>query len=238
MLVAVAGVLSGEQLVRRADETDPHPVELSERREEQRDGLSPGAMAALDAWRRAERAGRARAAEDTLLVLARGKDASARAGDPEQLSLAAAGVHGAAALVADASASPVVDAPQGGVLEVGHGKRRITHYLCRNPWGEGGYCEWMACRGLDGQPQRVGAGFVAGPSWRCGQQVEIGGIVFTYGDTGSWPIEADQVIDVACYGDDGDGSDPQWHWGWPGTPEYALVCPAFADYEEIEWLTP
>jgi len=163
---------------------------------------------------------RAEMADDVALILAR--QAADQAAAERARALRISAVSGDAQ-----SALPQEPQAEG----VGDGLRRITHYLCKNPWGDGGYCFWMGCHG-----QQVGAGFAACPSWRCDQRFQLADYTFTCGDTGSWPIENDEVIDIACYGDD-DG-DAFFHWGSPGTAEYEISCPTFSEYEAIRWLTP
>jgi hypothetical protein len=174
-------------------------------------------------------------ADDVVLRLARGQDCEAKAERAERLQAASALLDNdilsgrqqaeAAGEVGDGQA----DAPRGG-SEGTSQQVRVTHYFCLNPWGEGGYCGRMGCPPYE----QVGAGYVACSSARCGDSVQIGEVVFRCGDTGSRPIEAEEVIDVACYGDD--NGDAFFHWGPPGTPEYEQPCPTFADYETLRWL--
>ena len=146
-----------------------------------------------------------------------------------------------------AAQATLVDEPQGTALipegtgplreldEVGDDNQlvRVTHYTClEENYGGAHYCGYMGCPGAG----YVRAGFAACPAWRCGQQFVMGGYTLVCGDTGSWPIEAGQVVDVACY-------SFEW-WGWPkGTENYVegydeLSCPAFQDWETVRWLTP
>lgn len=185
-LVAVAGVLSLHGLSRRADEST-ETVRVEEKGEELDVGVSPGALAALDAWRDAERSRPlrgARLADDTVLVLARGQNASTRGGDPEQLSVAAAGVHGAPAVAGDAPAAPVVGPAAGplvftatvfGCLNDGTGA-----YACQ-PGVPAGACGYVLNPALQADGSHVGQGVTepslyvaAGPSWPCGTRFRLG----------------------------------------------------------------
>lgn len=198
-LVAVAGVLSLHGLSRRADEST-ETVRVEEKGEELDVGVSPGALAALDAWRDAERSRPlrgARLADDTVLVLARGQNASTRGGDPEQLSVAAAGVHGAPAVAGDAPAAPVVDAPQGGVAFTAS----VTLFSCEHdgtgryactPGVPAGACGYVLNPAVNPDGSHVGPGVTspslyvaAGPSWPCGTRFRLGnGQVVIVGDRG------------------------------------------------------
>lgn len=101
---------------------------------------------------------------------------------------------------------------------------RTSHYTClEENWGGAHYCGLMGCAG-----EQVRPGAVACPSWRCGQTFIMGGHSGVCADTGSAPIEAGEVIDWWCYS--------FFHWGWPGTPEYDIACPTFADWEKVTWL--
>jgi len=192
-LVVVAGVLSGTQLARRAYESRP-AVRIEEKGEELDVGVSPGALAALSAWRDAELSRRvrsARLADDTVLVLARGKDASSRGRDLEQLSVAAASVENPAEPFAGdpsavVSASPPVAGPPPALAFTAS----VTVYSCEHdgtgryacaPGLPAGACGYTLNPGLQADRSHAGPGITepslyvaAGPAWPCGTRFRLG----------------------------------------------------------------
>ena len=210
-LVAVAGVLSGQGLARRVDDS-PETVRIERKGEELDVGVSPGTLAALHAWRDAERSRSlrgARLADDTVLVLARGQDAQARCRGAEQLSIAAVRAEGSPpAVAADPAAPPMVDAPPGAVATF-----TATHYFC-GQWNYGNayYCGVMA------SGEQVYAGAVACDPLRMGQEVEVQGVRGRCMDTGG--MVGALSLDWWCYSIE--------RWDWPGSGNDA-PCPTFVD---------
>ena len=164
-------------------------------------------------------------ADDVALIQARGQDSTAKAERAEGIRAASALLDAQRPLseVAGMESQGQVGLGDGLSQTLGEGTQqvRVTHYFgARVPFGDGGgYDNPMACHG-----EMPDAGAAACAPQYCDRRFEIGGIEFVCKDTGA--LVGARNIDIFCV------SLECWDWAC------TQLCPTFADWESVRWLTP